>query len=74
MNEDGTPGARFERLMEELEKRFPNPKSHLSSQVPELFYLSEIDRVLKDSKELNWAKRAVINTFTVRKLSPGENK
>ena len=63
-NSDGTPAARFDWLMQELDKCFPNPHSHLSSQIPEQFYLDEIDKAIRDSKELNAAKKAIVNVFT----------
>jgi hypothetical protein len=65
MNGPGTPAARWEIIMGELEKRFPTSTkdSLMSSPPPELRYLEKIDKVLKDSKELNALKQQVVDVF-----------
>lgn len=47
----GTPTARWERLLEELEKRFPNPEPHRSDRMPEQHYLDSIDKLLNQVVE-----------------------
>jgi len=73
-NIDGTPAARFDYLMSELGKRFPNPRPYDSSVIPELHFLKAIDQMIADSKELAAAKCQVLNSFTVGQLFPGERK
>jgi len=63
-NIDGTPAARFDYLMSELGKRFPNPRPYDSSHVPELHYLEAIDQAIADSKELTAAKLGVVRLFS----------
>jgi hypothetical protein len=63
-NTDGTPAARFDYIMSELEKRFPDPHPFDSSHAPEQHYLAEIDRVIEDSRELTAAKMQVLNLFS----------
>jgi hypothetical protein len=72
-NNDGTPEARFEGLMTELGKRFPHPHPFDSSVMLELYYIEEIDKVIRDAKELNAAKRTIVNVFT-RGANRGANK
>ena len=62
----GTPEARFDWLMKELETRFPHPRPYDSSQIAELFYMKEIDRVIADSKELNGIKTQFFNMIIGR--------
>lgn len=73
-NGPGTPTARFDWIISELEKRFSDHKPHGSSHALERHYLTEIDKVIADSHELNAAKRQLLNIFTGDKLFPGENK
>ena len=66
IDNSGTPEVRFDLLMTELETRFPHPRPFDSSQVAELFYLKEIDKVIADSKELNAVKMQFFNMITGR--------
>lgn len=47
MSNDGTPEARFNLLMDELEKRFPGVVNQLSSEPPELRLLEALDKLRK---------------------------
>lgn len=42
----GTPTARWELLLTELETRFPNPEPYRSDRVPEEYYLAKIDQMM----------------------------
>ena len=46
MNGPGTPYTRWQRIMEELERRFPDPQPYASSCPAEARYLEAIDRLL----------------------------
>lgn len=47
----GTPTARWEYLVEELEKRFPDPEPHRSDRMSEQHYLDSIDKLLNQVVE-----------------------
>ena len=46
----GSAPYRFNRLLEELEKRFPDPEPFLSSRLPESYYLQAIDKLIAERK------------------------
>lgn len=50
MRGPGTPTARFERLMSELEARFPHPNPLDSTKSPERYMLEAIDHLIRSDK------------------------
>jgi hypothetical protein len=57
-NADGTPAGRFRGLLDELQKRLPDPTPFASSP-PELRYLASLDRMIAATELARDARRQV---------------
>ena len=63
MNGPGTPYTRWQRIMEELERRFPDPQPYASSDPAEAHYLEAIDGLIAQLAAMTaerdeWQKKA----------------
>lgn len=61
----GTPAHRFSRILDELEKRFPDAAPALLSDPPEPKYLAAIDAMQAELKQA-WAQVEVLKQPLVR--------